>query len=145
MTGTRLLRAVLSILFVAAGVLHLVMPERYRGIMPSYLPAHDRLIAISGIAEILGGIGLLVRRTRRVAGWGLILLLFTVLPANVEMLRVYRAHGGAGWGELLLWARLPFQLVLAAGVAAAMRATPSLNGRGSDPRRARSRAPGPFG
>ena len=40
---------------------------------------------ISGLAEIAGGIGLLVPRLRRAAGWGLIALLVAVFPANVYM------------------------------------------------------------
>ena len=114
------LRVILAIFFIGSGLLHLVAPERYRGIMPSYLPAPDLLIAVSGFAEILGGIGLLVPRARRFAGWGLVLLLVAVLPANVEMLRVYRVRGVAWWGEVLLWARLPLQFVLALLVVRAM-------------------------
>ena len=105
-------RVVLAILFIGAGIVHLLAPERYRGIMPSYLPAPDLLIAVSGCAEILGGIGLLVPRARRAAGWGLVLLLLAVLPANVEMLHVYRERGVVWWGEALLWARLPLQVVM---------------------------------
>ncbi len=80
--------------------------------MPKALPAHDVLILISGLAEIAGGVGVLIPRTRQAAGLGLILLLIAVFPANIEMLRLYRAQGVAGWHELLLWLRLPLQPVL---------------------------------
>jgi uncharacterized membrane protein len=107
------LRVLLAFGFIAAGLLHLISPQLYRPIMPAYLPAHDLLIAISGFAEIAGGIGLLVPGLRRFAGWGLLLLLLAVFPANVEMLRLYRSRGVVWWGEALLWLRLPFQFVLA--------------------------------
>ena len=113
MTRRDRLRVLLAVGFIAAGLLHLVAPRLYRPIMPTYLPAHDLLIAISGVAEIAGGIGLLVPGLRRFAGWGLLLLLLAVFPANVEMLRLYRSRGVVWWGEALLWLRLPFQFVLA--------------------------------
>lgn len=102
----------LALIFVVGGISHLVNPGLYRSIMPPMLPAHDALILVSGIAEIAGGVGILIPRTRRTAGLGLILLLVAVFPANVEMLRVYRAGGVPWWGEMLLWLRLPLQPLL---------------------------------
>ena len=75
--------------------------------MPSYLPAHVALVQISGVVEILGGIGVLLPRTRRCAAWGLILLLVAVFPANLNV----ALHGWPGENipDWILWARLPFQ------------------------------------
>ena len=95
-----------------AGILHFVFSGYYRAIVPPYLPAPAALVAVSGLAEILGGVAFLMRRWRRMAGLGLILLLIAVLPANVEMLRQGRVRGVAGLFEALLWLRLPFQGVL---------------------------------
>ena len=105
-------RLLLAAIFIGGGILHIVAPERYRAIMPAYLPAHDALIFWSGIAELAGGIGLLVGRVRRAAAIGLIILLVAVFPANVEMLRAWRERDVAWPGELLLWLRLPLQAVL---------------------------------
>ena len=110
------MRLALALLFVVAGSLHFVVPAPYRGIMPTWLPAHAALIAISGAAEIAGGIGLLLPQTRRAAGMGLSLLLVAVFPANIQMLLLYRARGVPWWGELLLWLRLPLQFLLIWGV-----------------------------
>jgi uncharacterized membrane protein len=104
-------RTAFALFFVAAGLVHLVAPEVYRGIMPPALPHPKALIYTSGAAEILGGIGLLVPVTRRAAGLGLILLLLAVFPANVQMLSNWRARGASWWAETLLWLRLPLQLV----------------------------------
>jgi uncharacterized membrane protein len=76
---------VIGALFVTAGVLHFRFPRVYEGIVPDYLPAHRELVAISGFAEILGGVGAMIPRTRRYAGWGLIALLLAVFPANLQM------------------------------------------------------------
>ena len=45
--------------FIAAGANHFVNPRSYRAIMPDYLPAHDELVAISGVAEMAGGAALM--------------------------------------------------------------------------------------
>lgn len=110
------MRLGLALLFVVAGTLHFLIPAPYLGIMPRWLPAHAALVAISGAAEIAGGIGLLPPQTRRAAGIGLIVLLVAVFPANIQMLLLYRARGVPWWGELLLWLRLPLQLLLIWGV-----------------------------
>jgi uncharacterized membrane protein len=78
--------------------------------MPEWLPAHVLLVQISGIAEILGGIGLLLGRTRKLAAIGLILLLVAVFPANINM--ALNAEKFPQIPAAALWARLPFQFVL---------------------------------
>ena len=105
-------RILLAGIFAGAGVLHIARPGLYRPIMPSVLPAHDALILVSGLAQLAGAIGLLIPRTRRAAAVGLVLLLLAVFPANVEMLRLYRARNVVWWAELLLWLRLPLQALL---------------------------------
>ncbi len=109
-------RVVTGLIFVVAGLLHFVAPGAYERIMPPYLPFHRGLVYGSGAAEVLGGLGLLSNRTRRGAGIGLIFLLITVLPANVQMLIDARAAGKPSWWVTLLWLRLPLQAVLAAWV-----------------------------
>ena len=108
----RVSRAALAAIFVFAGVMHFIIPASYVGIMPPWLPWHLGLVYLSGIAEIAGGIGLLIPRTRRAAGIGLVLLLIAVWPANLQMLLNARAAGVPSWHEALLWLRLPLQLVL---------------------------------
>ncbi len=105
-------RAICGLLFLVAGVLHFIVPGYYEKLVPSYLPAPSVLVVLSGVAEIAGGIGLLVPRLRRPAGIGLMLLLVAVFPANVEMLRLAIAGGSAPWGEAMLWMRLPLQALL---------------------------------
>lgn len=106
------LRVLLALGFIAAGVLHFVKPAPYLAIMPPWLPAHALLVQISGVAELAGGIGLLLPRWRRAAGIGLIVMLIMILPANVQMLLNYQARGAPSTEIVLLWLRLPLQLVL---------------------------------
>ncbi len=93
-------------------MLHFLKPEPYLAIMPPWLPAHALLVQISGIAELAGGVGLLLPRWRRAAGIGLILLLIAIVPANIQMLLNYQARGAPSGEIVLLWLRLPLQLVL---------------------------------
>jgi len=82
--------------------------------MPPYLPWPLALVQMSGIAEILGGLGVLFRPTQRAAAWGLILLLVAVFPANLQI----ALHGWPGMNvpSWALWARLPFQIVFIWGI-----------------------------
>src|SRR5690349_25072996 len=106
--------------FIAAGINHFVMPKAYVAIMPDYLPAHDALVAASGVAEIAGGAALMHPRTRRVGASWLIATLIAVFPANLHMAlhpeRYKRIPRRA------LYARLPVQLLFAAWVRSAARA-----------------------
>lgn len=101
--------ALLAGFFLLAGVLHFIMPGFYLAMMPPWLPAHGTLVAVSGVAEMLGGAGVATTRWRRAAGVGLLLLLVAVFPANIQMLLNARA---AGEPTLVLWLRLPLQPLL---------------------------------
>ena len=48
-------------------------------------PLHLEAVYLSGLFEILGGVGVLIARTRSIAGWGLLALLIAVYPANIYM------------------------------------------------------------
>jgi uncharacterized membrane protein len=112
----RLLRWVLAVFFILAGLNHFYMPAVYLGMLPRWMPWPAGLIAVSGACEILGGIGVLVAPLRRAAGWGLIALLVAVFPANLHAAMVGHIPG-LGASPALLWIRLPFQAVFIAWVA----------------------------
>ncbi len=84
--------------------------------MPPYLPAPLALVYLSGAFEVLGGVGLLMPRFRRAAGWGLIALLVAVFPANLYMVTASGPFTAQGIPLWALYARLPLQLVLIAWV-----------------------------
>lgn len=103
-------------LFVVSGILHFAMPVSYIRIVPPRLPRPDLLVLVSGAAEILGGIGLLIPRLRRPAGSGLALLLVAVFPANIYMAIAHSPANGLLGNRWLQWLRLPVQLPLMAGI-----------------------------
>ena len=110
----RILRYIIGILFIGAGVLHFIRPKPYLAMMPPWIPFHKEAVAVSGLAEIAGGVALFTDRTARFGCWWLIALLVAVFPANIHMainpdqIRGLDETGIPGW---VLWARLPLQAV----------------------------------
>ena len=111
-TFTTISSYVLGIGFIFVGVLHFVRPSGFVAIVPPFLPAHLELVYISGIFEILGGVGLFLPRFRRYTVIGLIALVIAVFPANIYMV-MHPEEFATGWiTPLALWIRLPLQPLL---------------------------------
>jgi uncharacterized membrane protein len=113
--AARVMLLVMGVFYVVAGLAHFVRPDFYLPMMPPWLPTHRELIFLSGVAEVLLGVAVLVPRLRRIAGWGIIALLIAIFPANLHIalhdVPVFGATQGAGiWN----WVRLPLQAVLIA-------------------------------
>jgi uncharacterized membrane protein len=107
------LRIALGVLLILQGVNHFVSDDIMVRMMPSWLPAHRELVWASGVAEIVLGAGALLRRTRQLAGWGILLLLVAVWPANWTMAIEPEQWPIPSW---VLWLRLPLQFVFAYAV-----------------------------
>jgi uncharacterized membrane protein len=107
-------RIALALLMVAGGTAHFVFPGAYGRIVPAFLPAPLTLVYVSGVAEILGGLGLLFSPTRTLAAWGLIALYVAIFPANVNMAVNHIGFTSQPMPSWLLWARLPLQAVFIA-------------------------------
>ena len=101
-----------SVFFIGAGMMHFIRPEFYLKLMPPFIPWHAAMVQLSGLCEILGGLGLLHPKTRRMAGWGLVALLVAVFPANLYMATNPVEAGAAAMSPLIRWGRLPLQALL---------------------------------
>ena len=110
MIWVKLVSAYLMALFyINVGINHFTKPQWFLQIMPPYIPFHLELVYLSGFFEILFGLMLLFSRTRKIAGWGLILLLIAVFPANIYLAQT---NGVAmGIAAEVAWWRLPFQAI----------------------------------
>ena len=104
----------LGAFFLFAGTMHFLKPRPYVAIVPDALPRKREIVFASGVAELAGGAGVLVPRTRRLAGWWLIATLLAIFPANVNM--AVNAERYRVVPEPLLWLRLPLQGALIAWV-----------------------------
>jgi uncharacterized membrane protein len=107
------LRWVLGLFYLAAGIIHLRSPQDFIAITPHWVPDAPLVIALTGMAEIAGALALmLVPRLRQAAGIGLALYAICVFPANINQ-AIYDIPIG---GQHLSWwyhgPRLLFQPVL---------------------------------
>jgi uncharacterized membrane protein len=109
--GHKIAILVLALFFIAVGLLHFLNPRPFITIVPGWLPFPKTLVFVSGIFEILGGLGLLARSTRHWAGIGLIALLIAVFPANINMAVEHLNFGFIP--DWMLWLRLLLQPILA--------------------------------
>jgi uncharacterized membrane protein len=106
----------LGLFYVVAGINHFIHPAMYIAIMPPYIPWPSGCVYLTGVAEVMGGVGVLIPkgfvfpRTRKTAAWGLVALLICIWPVHFNMC----LHPG-DYPSVPLWAiwlRLPLQIPL---------------------------------
>ncbi|MCB8876849.1 DoxX family protein [Acidisoma silvae] len=100
--------------FFVGGIAHFALTTTEMGIVPPWLPDHRALVLISGVFELLGAAGILLRPTRSLAGWGLMLLTAAVTPANIFMWQHAALYPAIPYWALVL--RLPVQALLMLGI-----------------------------
>ena len=105
-------RVLFSAFFIVAGVTHFTNRDFFTSIVPPYLPWPEMLVYVSGVAEIVLGVMLLIPPTVRLAAWGLIALLIAVFPANIHMAMNPQLYPDVSMAALLI--RLPLQGVMVA-------------------------------
>ncbi|WP_156842431.1 DoxX family protein [Novosphingobium aquimarinum] len=114
-TPRAVVRVVLGTAYAAAGVLHLASPGPFVSIVPEWVPAPATVVALTGVAELAGAVGLVqpfVPPLRRLAGWGLAAYALCVWPANVQHMLIDMAQPDHGLGLSYHIPRLAFQPVL---------------------------------
>ena len=114
------LRWLLALFYAVAGYFHLAAPQQFLSITPVWVPAPEAVVALTGIAELAGAIGLLQPfwpHLRRAAGLSLAAYALCVWPANFQHMfnDLASADGGLGLGyhvprllaqPLLIWLAL---------------------------------------
>lgn len=97
----------MAFLYLLAGVNHFVSPESYLPIIPDYLPSHELINILAGIAEIILGIGLLIPKSRMVSAWGVIAMLIAFIPSHIYFIQIGSCvDGGICTPEWAGWLRL---------------------------------------
>jgi uncharacterized membrane protein len=108
-----ILLVLIALFFIYAGYSHFKKAWFFYKITPPLLqPWKQPINTIVGVAEIAGGVGLLIPQTQSWAAWGIIALLIAVFPANIYML----TSKGSGMKIKMwfLWLRIPLQFLLIA-------------------------------
>ena len=113
-----------AVFMIVAGAVHLIDPWVYLPVMPAVLPMPLFWIVFTGVAEIAGGVGLLIPRLRRAAAWCLIAMLVVFLWVHVDLLlRPATAPpptlAGVTLHPWILWLRLPLQAIFIFWIARA--------------------------
>jgi uncharacterized membrane protein len=98
------LRWLLALFYFIAGFAHLRSPAGFLAITPTWVPFPHEVVALTGVAEIMGAMGLLIPRSvvswaRPAAGIGLALYALCVWPANFN----HALNNIAMNGEVLSW------------------------------------------
>ena len=102
----------MSLLYVIVGVKHFTNTDFFVTIVPPIITWKEEAVLISGIIEVILGLLLLFNQTRKLAAWGIILLLIAVFPANIYLYvsDITREMVGISKNQALF--RLPFQIPL---------------------------------
>jgi uncharacterized membrane protein len=103
-------RYALAVMFLFTSAAHFTkMRHDFARMMPKAIPNPMAMVYLTGVCEFLGAIGILVPRTRSLAGLCLCIFLFCVLPANIKAAHERLTIGGRA--ATALWLRIPMQVL----------------------------------
>ena len=80
-----ILALIYGVPFVLIGIEHLREPQKFVDIVPKYMPFALFLVYLTGIIEIMGGLGIIYPETREITGRLMVLFLLAIYPANFNM------------------------------------------------------------
>lgn len=96
---------VMAAIYLLAGINHFRSPRTYYAIIPPYI-GHEYLInIISGVAEMVAAILLLIPATRKLSSYGIIAMLIAFVPVHVYMIQA-NCSGAFCLPAWVLWVRL---------------------------------------
>ena len=100
---------ILALFYLLAGINHFIDPDFYYPLIPPYLPWPVEINTISGVAEILFGLGILIPRQRRTSAYLIVLMLIAFVPSHIYFIQVGGCVEGGlcapvwvGWLRLIL-------------------------------------------
>ena len=100
---------VLSFLYISVGVKHFTNPDFFLAIMPNYFSLHLFFVYLTGLMEVVFGVLLVFRKTRKIGAYGLIVLLVIVFPANIHLVQSELSQSILDVTREQSIIRLPFQ------------------------------------
>tara|TARA_Y100000739_G_C20560384_1_gene442776 strand:+ start:131 stop:592 length:462 start_codon:yes stop_codon:yes gene_type:complete len=102
----------MAALYIIVGVKHFLNIDFFIAITPNFIGLKKEVVIISGVVEIVLGILILFKKTRKLASIGIIILLILVFPANIYLYvsEISRELVGISKNKALI--RMPFQIPL---------------------------------
>jgi len=100
----------MAALYMVAGIIHFIKPKMYLRIMPNYLPNHKLLVFLSGLFEIILGLGLCFPVLKNTSIYLIIAMLTVFLMVHFHMFTNKKA--AAGLPSWLLILRILMQFLL---------------------------------
>lgn len=98
--------------FTAVG--HFAFTKGMTLMIPSIVPLKTEIVYLTGVLEIILGIGLIIPGFRGYAAWVLIIFFILLLPANINAAVKhidYQKGTFDGSGVTYLWFRVPLQIL----------------------------------
>ncbi|OIR22833.1 MAG: hypothetical protein BEU00_01615 [Marine Group III euryarchaeote CG-Epi3] len=80
-----MLALIYGIPFILVGIEHFREPQKFVDIVPKYMPFALFLVYLTGVMEIVGGLGIIYPETREITGRLMVLFLIAIYPANFNM------------------------------------------------------------
>ena len=80
-----ILALIYGIPFILVGIEHFREPQKFVDIVPKYMPFALFLVYLTGVMEIVGGLGIIYPETREITGRLMVLFLIAIYPANFNM------------------------------------------------------------
>ena len=102
----------MSLLYVIVGIKHFTNTDFFVTIVPPIINWKEEVVLVSGLIEVILGILLLFNQTRKLAAWGIILLLIAVFPANIYLYLSEIARETLSISKNQALYRIPFQIPL---------------------------------
>lgn len=102
-------KVLLGVFFILGGINHFRVPEFYLNIMPDYIPAHEAMVYLSGVTEVIAGIMLLVPSLSVWGAWFIIAHLVVFFTVHFWMIQHAEKYPDVPlWA---LWLRIVIQVV----------------------------------
>ena len=103
-------RVGLSLFFAFTALGHFIRTEEMSQMLPPIVPYRIEIIYLTGVLELLGAVGVWIPHLTRFTGLCLMLMLISILPANIYSALNHVDFGSHGAGPTYLLVRVPFQL-----------------------------------
>ena len=103
---------VMSFLYVFIGLKHFLDPQYFINITPPQIEYKSFAVYFTGVLEVIGGLLILNKKTRKIGSHTLIFLLIIVFPANIYLYLCETPQQLLGVSEAQALTRMPFQAPL---------------------------------